>query len=134
MKAIKQYDEIINGFENEGKKFDPKSVDNIDLFDAYYKSVHKNKNSILDFDDVIWEDRIPELYDAMLAHGIRDFAVSSSQSGIQNIITEFMDCGDGMELVGMTLIHTGFRDMYTGKEKMAKAFLLHIIDLSKYEA
>jgi len=131
MKRIKEYDEIINGFENEGKKFNYNEVDNFDLFDAYYRSVHLAGNNILDFHDVIWEDRIPELFAAMLRHGIRDFAVSSQQSGIQDIITEFMDCGDGMELVGMTLVRDGLKNI-DGSDHMAKAFMLHIIDLSEY--
>ena len=131
MKAIKQYDEIIKAFESGEKKFDRSEVDNFDLFDAYYKSVHLAGNSIIDFGDVVWEDRIPEIFVAMLNHGVRDFAVSSQQPGIQNIITAFMDCGDGMELMGMTLVRDGLKNI-DGTDHMKLAFMLHIIDINEY--
>lgn len=132
MKAIKQYDEIIKAFESGERKFNRREVDNFDLFDAYYKSVHLAGNSIIDFNDVVWEDSIPEIHLAMLKHGVRDFTVSSRQSGIQDIITAFMDCGDGMELVGMTLVRDGLKNI-DGSDHRELAFMLHIVDVSKYE-
>ena len=127
---IKQYDELIKSVES-GKKLDDSKLDNADLFYAYYRSVWENGNATLDFGDVIWEDRVPELVDAMLAHGVRDFTISSRMSGIQNVIVAFMNAGDA-ELVGMKDVRTGHINPYTGDEEMAPAFILHLVDTGKF--
>lgn len=132
MKAIVEYDEIIRKFESGEQKFNCHDVDNFDLFDAYYKSVWLAKNDRVDFANVLFEDRIPALVDAMLSHGVRNFTLSLRQSGVQSVVMAFMNAADGAYLVGMTDVLTGHNDIFTGEPEKVPAFAMHLIDPERF--
>ena len=130
MKAIKQYDELIRQIKAGERKYDYREADNADLFEAYWDDIDKGRDTI-DFHDVLWDDRIPELVDAMLEHGVYEFTISSGASRIQETILAIMNAGYGATLDGIRMVFTGNTD-WEGNRVMAPAFLMHLIVPEKF--
>lgn len=113
MKNIAEFDKIIakNSYVDTSEW---------QLFKAYESSKEYCKD-ILDFDDYIIEDDIPDTVTAMRKYGVEQFAISSSFSGIVDTIAIFVK--NGCKLTGVTTVvkHT----KYDGDKKL-NAFLLTV--------
>lgn len=124
MKAIKKYDEYIERIENHEVVYSPANVDSQTLFEAYWDS-KRIGNSEIDFGNLVWEDKVPGIVDAMIEHGVERFTVSTNQSNVQRLIAAFMDQGNGMTIDGMKDVLSG-RVVYGVPEKRP-AFVMTLI-------
>lgn len=129
MESIKQYDEYIEAIEAGEEEYDAREVDNFLLFNAYYKSVWRDENEVIDFSEFIWADYVPEIVDAMIEHGVKDFTISSDMAGIQHVIAEFMD--NGAIITGMKNVYTSITDI-RGNKDTVPAFMMHILDYNRF--
>jgi hypothetical protein len=113
MTRIEAYDKAI-----ESKDFD---TCNWTLLSAYHKAVN-NGNELIDFSECIWDRDIEPIADALEENDIDGFTISSTFSGLTEVLMLFQDKGFRMQ--GMVMVANGLKDWVTGEPAMVPAALL----------
>jgi len=90
---------------------------------AYINSCEA-ETEILDFNDVIWEQDIPEIVDNCHRFEINRFTISCGMSSMAETIWGFEK--NGCCLIGMTQVNTRFTD-WEGKRGMKPAFEIRVL-------
>jgi len=94
------------------------------FFWAYRNSCEADTET-LDFDDVIWEQDIPEIIECCRRFGISRFTISCGMSSMAETIWAFEK--NGCCLIGMTEVNTRFNDWKTGQHGRKPAFELRVL-------
>jgi hypothetical protein len=113
MTKIEAYD---NALEN--KDF---NTYNWTLLSAYYKA-QRSGNELIDFQECIWDRDIEPIATALEENGIDGFTISSTFSGLTEVLMAFQKMGYRMQ--GMVMVANGLKDWVTGENAMAPAVLL----------
>ena len=91
---------------------------------AYINSCEA-ETEILDFNDVIWEQDIPEIVDNCHRFEINRFTISCGMSSMAETIWAFEK--NGCCLIGMTEVNTRFDDWKTGQRGRKPAFEIRVL-------
>lgn len=89
-----------------------------------YRNSHEAETEILDFEDVIWEQDIPEIVENLRRFEIDRFTISCGMSSMAETIWAFEK--NGCCLVGMTEVNTRFTD-WEGKRGRKPAFEIRVL-------
>ncbi len=123
MKKVAKYEDIIKRAES-GEQVSLKDEGvNATLYWAYRKSKDLGQK-YLDFNDVIWDNQIPEIVEQLHEAGKKKFTISGGYTGMATTINEFIK--NGCKLNGMTSIKSHTLDWETRENKIIPAFLLTI--------
>lgn len=87
-------------------------------FWAYRKSCDA-ENTLINFDDVVWEEDIPAIAKTFNLAGIVEFTVSSTFSGLIPVLAEFEK--HGFKMAGLTEVNANYTDYMTGKRERIPA-------------
>lgn len=113
MTRIEAYDKAL-----ESKDHD---TYNWTLLSAYYKA-QRSGNELIDFSECIWDKDIEPIADALEGNGIDGFTISSTFSGLTEVLMAFQKKGFRMQ--GMVMVANGLKDWVTGEPAMVPAVLL----------
>ena len=91
------------------------------LLSAYYKA-QRSGNELIDFSECIWDKDIEPIADALEENGIDGFTISSTFSGLTEVLMAFQKKGFRMQ--GMVMVANGLKDWVTGEPEMVPAVLL----------
>lgn len=83
----------------------PSKEINLTLGWAYAESV-ENKNDYLNFYGTVWSKDIAPIVEACRKHGIREFTISNTCSGLTQILADFEELG--CKVVGLTKANKGY--------------------------
>ena len=93
------------------------------VFWAYRNSLEAETET-LDFDDVIWEQDIPEIVESLRRFEINRFTISCGMSSMAETIWGFEK--SGCCLIGMAEVNTRFKD-WEGKRGRKPAFEIRVL-------
>lgn len=88
------------------------------MYWAYFYSKEAG-NDLIDFNDVIWDDDIPEIVRTCRENGIREFTISTTMSSIIKTFAEFEKLG--CKMFGIMQVKTRFDNFLTGKKDIIPA-------------
>ena len=114
MKEIKAFEEARN---NKDSKV------NRTVFWAY-EAAKEAGNDLLDFNEVIWEQDIPEILNACKEHGISEFTISSTFSSLIATLAEFEKLG--CHMAGLTEVNARYTDYRTGEKQIIPAIKMSL--------
>nr|DAQ43121.1 MAG TPA: hypothetical protein [Caudoviricetes sp.] len=114
MKEIKAFEEARN---NKDSKV------NRTVFWAY-EAAKEAGNDLLDFNEVIWEQDIPEILNTCKEHGISEFTISSTFSSLIATLAEFEKLG--CHMAGLTEVNARYTDYRTGEKQIIPAIKMSL--------
>lgn len=88
------------------------------MFWAYFSSKDAG-NDLINFNEVIWEDDIPEIVEICKENDITEFTISSTFSSLIETLAEFEKLG--CKMVGLTQVNATYTDWRTGKNAVIPA-------------
>lgn len=93
---------------------------------VYWAYLHAkdNGNELLDFSDVIWDKDVKEIADFFKANGIKEFTISSTYSGLLNILAEFEKVG--FQVAGLTKVKASIKDFNTKQYENVPAIRMEV--------
>ena len=101
MKTIKTYEQAI---EDAKKGIRTEGINRTVLW--AYNNSREAGSEFLNFDDVIWEEDIPEIIEACKKEGLATITISSNFSGLLKILATFEE--SGCKLAGLTRVPERF--------------------------
>ena len=87
-----------------------------------YRNAMRNGNEHLDFSDVIWDEDIQAIADALAENGITEFTISSTFSGLIKTLVEFEK--RGFKIAATTEVNATYKDWQTGEFAKIPALLM----------
>lgn len=93
------------------------------LFWAYRKSKAAG-NDLIDFAEVLWDNEVKEISDFLKANEVTEFTISSTASGLIEILAAFEK--EGYRMAGLTEAKADYTDLMTGKNKVMPAIRLSL--------
>ncbi len=90
---------------------------------AYLYSLEAG-NEFPNFGDVIWDNDIKEIIENCKHFGINEFTISSTFSGLTNVIAQFIE--HGCKLDGLVKINSRHKDFITGELEIIPAFKMSL--------
>lgn len=99
-----------------------KNLKELGLNHTFYRAYQwstQTTNELLNFSDVVWEDDVPEIIKNCKECEIKEFTISSTFSGLLDVLAEFEKYG--CEIGKLTKITTSFTDTFTGKPEVKNA-------------
>ena len=109
------------------KAFKQEVLDKGPAYNTYfwaYAKMKLRKNDYIDFSEVIWEDEIPGMVEALKNLGFDRFSVSSNCSGM--VETAWIFEQNGCTLEGIIEINSAYKEIVTEEFEKAHAFLFRI--------
>ncbi len=94
-------------------------------FGQAYFSARENDNELLDFGGALWENELDEIAENLRTFEIKDFTISSTYSGIAEILAAFE--ARGFKMTGLTEVNASYNDFMTNKPKRIHAFRMQEI-------
>lgn len=88
------------------------------MYWAYFYSKEAG-NDLIDFNEVIWDNDIPEIVRACREYGIREFTISTTMSSLIKTLAEFEKLG--CKVFGIMQVKTRFDNFLTGKKDIIPA-------------
>ena len=85
---------------------------------AYFYSKEAG-NDLIDFNEVIWDNDIPEIVRTCRENNIREFTISTTMSSLIKTLAEFEKLG--CKMVGLTQVNATYTDWRTGKNAVIPA-------------
>ncbi len=104
--------EIFERAMNEGGSLKDYGI-NATMF-AAYRNLEYTGNEELDFVDAIWDHDIAEIAETLRENGITEFTISSTFSGLIEILAAFEK--EGIKMAGLTEVNAGYTDFITGEK------------------
>lgn len=89
-------------------------------FGQAYFAARRNENNLIDFNEVIWDHDIDQIIENLAEFEIREFTISSTYSGLINIIAEFDK--RGWRVAGVTEVNASYTDFMSGEHQIIPAF------------
>lgn len=89
-------------------------------FGQAYFAARRNDNNLIDFNEVIWDHDIDQIIENLAEFEIREFTISSTYSGLINIIAEFDK--RGWRVAGVTEVNASYTDFMSGEHQIIPAF------------
>lgn len=125
MKEIKIFEQVINS----EKPVDLRKVGiNRTMFWAYRSSVEAG-NDLLNFDEAIWDEDIPEIVEICKEADITEFTISSTFSGLIETLASFE--AHGWEMNGLTRVKSRHTDWSTGERAIIPAIRMVLTNNQK---
>ena len=87
-----------------------------------YNHSQEAGNELLNFDDVIWEYEIKEIFDFCKKHSVKKITISSGFSNLNKTVYEFIKMG--AKLVGMTEVNARYNKVGSKEKEKVPAFVL----------
>jgi len=87
-----------------------------------YRYSQESENDLIDFGEVIWDYDIPELAAFFNEHGIDEFTISSSFSGLLETLAGFEK--EGFKVATMTTVKARYTNILTGEKAIIPAIKL----------
>ncbi len=110
--------EFLEQMREEEKKYSETQVNQ--TFGQAYFAARRNENNLIDFNEVIWEHDLDQITANLDEFGIREFTISSTYSGLIEIIAEFDK--RGWKVAGITEVNASYTDFMSGEHKIIPAF------------
>ncbi len=110
--------EFLEEMREQEKKYSETQVNQ--TFGQAYFSARRNENNLLDFNDAIWEQDIDQITENLAEFEIREFTISSTYSGLIEIIAELDK--RGWKIAGITEVNASYTDFMSGEHKIIPAF------------
>lgn len=117
MKKIATFE---NAITNEVKDIRNEGI-NPTAFWAYRNSMRCG-NSLIDFNEVIWEEDIAAIAASFEANDITEFTISSNFSGLIRTLVAFEKVG--FKMAGTTQVNASYTDWTTGEYAKVDALLM----------
>ncbi len=89
-------------------------------FGQAYFAARRNENNLIDFNEVIWEQDVEQIIENCREFGIREFTISSTYSGLIEIIAKLDE--KGWKVAGITEVNASYSDFMSGERKIIPAF------------
>ena len=121
MEKIKRFENAIKNSLFTGNSQDPAAI-NYTLACAY-EETKETGNVELNFSGVIWERDVAELADQMIDAGINTFTISTTASGLLNVLALFEQ--HYWFVQGMTRVKANYNDIQTGNPAIIPALIVH---------
>lgn len=97
---------------------------NYTFYWAYINARENSENSLLDFNEVIWDRDIEAIVKHCKEFNIKTFTVSSAMSNLIETLAEFEKHGCAM--AGLVKVNARYTDWQTGKKKVIPAILMTV--------
>lgn len=110
--------EFLEQMREQEKKYSETNINQ--TFGHAYFAARRNENNLLDFNEVIWEKEIDQITENLAEFEIREFTISSTYSGLIEIIAEFDK--RGFKVAGITEVNASYTDFMSGEPKIIPAF------------
>ncbi len=110
--------EFLEQMAKEKKYYEETQVNQ--TFGLAYFAARRNGNDLLDFGEVIWRRDVEQICENLEEFEIREFTISSTYSGLIEIIAEFDK--KGWKVAGITEVNANYTDLTTGKLQIIPAF------------
>lgn len=120
METIDRIESIIANAENT--TFEKEGIN--PTFYWAYRNTRRTENSLLNFDDVIWERDIPQIVKNLRECGVKEFTISSGFSNLIDRLAEF--AAQGCMMIGTTTVKANYTDFSTGKPAILNAIRMKI--------
>ncbi len=93
---------------------------------AYYavKKRRESGNKLIDFDDAIFDNDVPEIVDTLKRMGETEFTISSGFSRLVNTLSNFAKFGANIK--GLTEVNSVYTNCITGKREKVPAILMKL--------
>ena len=89
-----------------------------------YENAKEAGNELLDFNDVIWEQDIPEIIEACRENNITTFTISSTFSSLITTLAEFERLG--CQMSGLVKVKSCNTDYQTGEHQIIPAIKMEL--------
>lgn len=110
--------EFLEQMREAEKKYSETQVNQ--TFGQAYFAARRNDNNLIDFNEVIWEKDIDQICENLKEFEIREFTISSTYSGLIEIIAELDK--RGWKVAGITEVNASYSDFMSGEPKIIPAF------------
>ena len=117
---IKEIIEIENARKSQ-EAFEKAAIQR-DLYWGYWNSKEYG-NDLIDLDDIKWEKDVPVCVEQMRKFGIEEFTISSTWSGVIEVLELFEK--NGVKLVGLATVKG--QPEWDGTERTKPAFLMKVM-------
>lgn len=121
MKTIKRFEDVRknNGY---GKKLNELGI-NSAFYWAYFNS-KEAENSIINFNDVIWDDDVDKIIEHCKEFKLNEITISCNASGLLDILTQFES--KGCKIEGTLKVNSTYKDWQTNERRQLNAIKIII--------
>lgn len=89
-----------------------------------YRDSKAAGNEFIDFNGCIWEKDVEEIVKACRDNGVQQFTISSTFSGLINVLAEFEK--HGCKVGGLTQVKATYTDAFTQERAVIPALIMNL--------